>query len=68
MNVIAFKNIRIRHNVTPSALTSGVRSANPYLIRYIIRQENMTIRMSITKIVKRDKTLLDKKVCIKIVL
>jgi len=57
---------RIILNVRPSALTFGVSPTNPYLTRYIMRQEKMIMKISITKIVKRDKTLFDKKSCIKL--
>jgi len=68
IKVIELTKTRITPNVIPSALTSGVSPTNPYLIRYITKQENMIMRMSITKIVKRDKTLFDKKLCIKLLI
>jgi len=68
IKVMALTNTRITPNVRPSDLTSGVSSTNPYLTRYITKQENMIIRVSITKIVKRDKTLFDKKLFIKLLI
>ena len=57
---IVLKKIRNKQTKVPSLLISAVSPSNPYLTKYINRQEKTTIRVSIIRIAVLERTLLDK--------
>jgi hypothetical protein len=57
---IILKKIKKRQTVVPSLLISAVSPSNPYLIKYINRQEKTIIRVSIANIAVLERTLRDR--------